>query len=120
MIAMSFDPLSPLSRLGGLVLDVGRTVPGWTVLMLLFIVILLLIGGRLLDLVDTTVHGVEERVGEVPIGGNETLGMYMPSYGYRELARSVWATVTSLTAVLLVLLVVAKVVNAFIKRGEEV
>jgi len=110
-----------ISKLGEAVLEIGRTVPGWTVLTLLLIIVILMIGGRALDLLETTTHGVEEKIGQIPVDTNNiTLKQLMPEYGYKTLARTLWITITTLTATLLVILAVAKIVGAFIKRGEEV
>jgi len=109
-------------NIGEAVLEIGRTIPGWSILLLLLIVITLMIGGRALDLMEMTASSIEEKMGEIPTSptGSETLKQLMPEYGYKTLARTTWATITALTTTLLTLFVVAKIASAFIKKGEEV
>jgi hypothetical protein len=100
---------------------VGESVPGWTLIALLLALVALLIGGRLLDLTETVAKGVEKAVRNATVEVNGTtvsLGDYMPDYGYRDLVRALWATLTSLVAGALTLFAVSKVVTAIVKRGE--
>ena len=98
--------------------DISETMPGWTVLLLTALLITLLIGGRILDIIDTVTVGVEARINQTEIGG-KTLGNYTVDYGHRQIARGVWATVTSILAIVVTLFWVGKAVNA-LKRGGEV
>jgi hypothetical protein len=101
--------------------SIGESVPGWTLLALLLALVALLIGGRLLDLTETVARGVEKTVRNTTVvvnGSTVSLGDYMLDYGYRDLARAVWATLTSLVAGALTLFAVSKVVTAIVKRGE--
>jgi hypothetical protein len=101
-------------------LDIGESVPGWTVIVLTGILIALLIGGRILDIMDTTVTGVESKIRNVTVDvENTTLGAFMPDYGYKTLARGVWATVTSILAIVVTLFWISKAVNALRRGGEE-
>jgi hypothetical protein len=101
-------------------LDIGESVPGWTVVVLTGILIALLIGGRILDIMDTTVTGVESKIRNVTVDvENNTLGAFMPDYGYKTLARGVWATVTSILAIVVTLFWISKAVNALRRGGEE-
>jgi len=101
--------------------DVSESIPGWTVIVLTAILATLLIAGRVLDMLDTMTTGVEARMRGVVVNPetNQTLGDYMPDYGYRALARGVWATVTVLLGAAVTLLWVGKVVNALRRAGEE-
>jgi hypothetical protein len=101
--------------------DVSESIPGWTVVVLTAILVTLLIAGRVLDMLDTMTTGVEARMRGVVVNPetNQTLGDYMPDYGYRALARGVWATVTVLLGAAVTLLWVGKVVNALRRTGEE-
>jgi hypothetical protein len=99
--------------------EVGESVPGWTVVALAGLLVVLMIGGRVLDMLETTTAGVESKVRSVNVSGGETLGDYMPDYGYRALARGVWATVTSIVAMLVTLFWISKAVNALRRGGEE-
>jgi hypothetical protein len=101
-------------------LDIGESVPGWTVVVLTGILVALLIGGRILDIMDTTVTGVESKIRNVTVDvENNTLGAFMPDYGYKTLARGVWATVTSILAIVVTLFWISKAVNALRRGGEE-
>jgi hypothetical protein len=101
-------------------LDIGESVPGWTVIVLTGILVALLIGGRILDIMDTTVTGVESKIRNVTVDvENNTLGAFMPDYGYKTLARGVWATVTSILAIVVTLFWISKAVNALRRGGEE-
>jgi len=95
--------------------QLGQEVPAWTVVLLTLIAVAMIVGGRILDLVETTATGVEAKTGDVV----SELGGRMPDYRYKELARGVWAALTTVFTALATLLWVAKAVNAFIKRGEE-
>jgi hypothetical protein len=99
--------------------DIGESVPGWTVVALVGILIALMIGGRVLDMLETTTAGVESKVRSVNVSGVGALGDYMPDYGYRALARGVWAAVTGALAMLVTLFWVGKAVNALRRGGEE-
>jgi hypothetical protein len=101
--------------------EASESIPGWTVIVLTAILATLLIAGRFLDMLDTVTTGIEARVRGVVVNPetNETLGDYMPDYGYRALARGVWATVTVLLGVVVTLFWVGKVVNALRRTGEE-
>jgi hypothetical protein len=99
--------------------NVGESVPGWTVVALTGLLVVLMIGGRVLDMLETTIAGVESKVRSVNVSESETLGDYMPDYGYRALARGVWATVTGALAILVTLFWVGKAVNALRRVGEE-
>jgi hypothetical protein len=101
--------------------EASESIPGWTVIVLTAILATLLIAGRFLDILDTTTAGIEARVRGVVVNPetNETLGVYMPDYGYRALARGVWATITVLLGIVVTLFWVGKVVNALRRTGEE-
>jgi hypothetical protein len=103
------------------VVSIGESVPGWTLIALLLVLVALLIGGRLLDLADTVAKGVEKSVRNATVevnGSTVSLGDYMPDYGYRNLVRALWATLTSLVTGALTLLAVSRIVTAIVKRGE--
>jgi len=102
-------------------LDIGESIPGWTVIVLTGILVALLIGGRILDIMDTTVTGVESKIRNVTVDveNNNTLGAFMPDYGYKTLARGVWATITSILAIVVTLFWISKAVNALRRGGEE-
>jgi len=95
--------------------ELGERVPGWTVVLLALVLVSLLVGGRVLDIVETTARGVEGRVGS-ELG---QFGVELPEYGYRSIARGVWAAVTSLVGVMVVVLAVAKMSTAIVRVGEE-
>jgi hypothetical protein len=110
-----------LSSVAERLVSIGESVPGWTLIALLLALVTLLIGGRILDLTETVARGVETAVRNATVVVNEStvsLGDYMPDYGYRDLARAAWATLTSLLAGALTLFAVSKVVTAIVKRGE--
>jgi len=94
--------------------DLGDEIPGWTVVVVVMMLILLAVGGRILNIVDTTATGVESVVGNAV--KNYTA---LPNYGYRELVRGVWATLTGILASATAVFAVAKMVSAFVKTGEE-
>ena len=105
--------------LGEWLLELSERVPGWTVVALAALLFTLLVAGRLLDLLETMATGVEQGVRSVNVTGNQTLGDYMPDYGYRELARWVWSVIVTALSAVIVLFAVVKVATAIVRRGEE-
>lgn len=99
-----------MSNVLGWLGELGEEIPGWSVILVTATLIMLVIGGRVLNIVDTTTAGVEGVVGGV---------LELPDYGYRELVRGLWASLTGVFAALTVVFGVAKMVTAFIKTGEE-
>jgi hypothetical protein len=101
--------------------DVSESIPGWTVVLLTVILATLLIAGRVLDILGTVTESVEVKMRNVTVNPEtgETLGSFMPDYGYKAIARGVWATVTVLLGAAVTLLWVGKVVNALRRAGEE-
>ncbi len=92
--------------------DISEHVPGWTVIVLTITLIAMLLGGRILDIMDTVSHGVEKHV-------NQTIGEYMVNYDYRQLARNVWSAVAGVLVIVVILFWIGKAVNALRRGGEE-
>jgi len=87
-------------------------IPGWTVVLMFALLVILLIGGKFLDILETTTTGVENMVqnqGEIPL----------PSLGYRDIARFVWQAFTYLFEALFIIIVVVKISNALRHVGED-
>ncbi|MCC5989901.1 MAG: hypothetical protein LM558_00125 [Thermosphaera sp.] len=89
-----------------------NSIPGWTVVLMFIALVILLIGGRILDILDITTSGVENMV-------QEQAGIPLPSLGYRDIARFVWQAFTYLFATLFVVVVAVKVSNALRHAGES-
>jgi len=94
------------------VIDRINEIPGWTVVMMFALLVILLIGGRILDILETTTTGVENMV------QNEG-GIPLPSLGYRDIARFVWQSFTYLFGALFIIIVAVKISNALRHAGES-
>jgi choline-glycine betaine transporter len=86
-------------------------IPGWTVVLMFALLVILLIGGRILDIMDMTTSGVENMV-------QNQGGFSLPNFGYRDIARFVWQAFTYLFAILFTVVVAVKISNALRHTGE--
>lgn len=93
-------------------IDRISNIPGWTVVLMFALLVILLIGGRILDILETTTTGVESMV-------QEQGGIPLPSLGYRDIARFVWQAFTYLFGALFVIIVAVKISNALRHAGES-
>jgi len=85
-------------------------MPGWTVVALFFMLVVLIIGGRILDIYETTTAGVEKMI-------DEHTDIVLPRLGYRDVARFVWESFTYLFTALFSVIVAVKVSSAL--RRED-
>ena len=86
--------------------------------MFLAIFIVLLVMGRLLDLLDTTTAGVENQMSNVTVNDIPFIN-YTVDYGYKSYARTVWGIIVSVFGSMFVISAIAVMVNAFRSPGWE-
>ena len=95
-----------------------EAVPGHVALLLALILVIVLISGRLLDIMDTASRGIEKNITMVFDSLNAT-----PRGDYGEMGRGIayttWRAILWILSFLVVLVLVGKMVNAIIKTGEE-
>jgi hypothetical protein len=89
-----------------------NSIPGWTVVLMFALLVMLLIGGRILDILDMTTSNVESMV-------QDQGGIPLPSLGYRDIARFVWQAFTYLFGTLFIIIVAVKISNALRHAGES-
>jgi hypothetical protein len=89
-----------------------NSIPGWTVVLMFALLVILLIGGRILDILDMTTSNVENMV-------QDQGGIPLPSLGYRDIARFVWQAFTYLFGALFIIIVAVKISNALRHAGES-
>jgi hypothetical protein len=94
------------------IIDRINEIPGWTVVLMFALLVILLIGGRILDILETTTTGVENMV-------QSQGGIPLPSLGYRDIARFVWQAFTYLFGSLFIIIVAVKISNALRHAGES-
>ena len=98
--------------------SIGGRIPGWTPILFLVLFIVLLVAGRLLDLLDTTTAGVENQMSNVTVDDVPFIN-YTIDYEYRSYARAVWGVIVSVFGSMFVISAVAVMVNAFRSPGWE-
>jgi len=98
--------------------SIGGRIPGWTPILFLAIFIVLLVMGRLLDLLDTTTAGVENQMSNVTVNDIPFIN-YTIDFGYRSYARTVWGIIVSVFGSMFVISAIAVMVNAFRSPGWE-
>jgi hypothetical protein len=99
--------------------SIGGRIPGWTPILFLALFIVLLVSGRLLDILDTTTAGVENQMANVNTTDGIPLLNYTVDYGYRSYARTVWGIIVSVFGSMFVISAIAVMVNAFRSPGWE-
>ena len=98
--------------------SIGGKIPGWTPILFLALFIVLLVMGRVLDLLDTTTAGVEKQMSNVTVNDIPFIN-YAIDFGYRSYARTVWGIIVSVFGAMFAISAIAVMVNAFKSPGWE-
>ena len=95
-------------------------IPGWTPIAFLIAFIAVLLLSRLLNIYETALTGVDAAVRSVTVNStnNDTLGNYMPDYGYQGMAHNAWLAVLSVLAAGFVITAAYVLARAFRGRWE--
>jgi hypothetical protein len=95
-------------------------IPGWTPVAFLIAFTAVLLLSRLLNIYETSITGVDSTLKGVVVNStsNDTLGNYMPDYGYQGIVHNVWLAVLSVLAAGFVISAAYVLARAFRGRWE--